>query len=47
MNRCLNEERARGRQILVEVGEAEYIRRQRRFYLPVPGLMELGAPPLF
>ena len=46
VNRRFEEERTRGRQILAEVGRAEYIHRRRRFYMPVPGLTELGVPPL-
>lgn len=34
--------RVRGQKILAEVGEAEYIRRMRRFYVPVPGATKLA-----
>ncbi|MGH7900910.1 MAG: transglutaminase-like domain-containing protein [Thermodesulfobacteriota bacterium] len=46
-NKCLNlhtdELRARGRQVLSEVGESEYMRSKHNYYVPVPGLAELGV----
>lgn len=42
VNHTLEKGRAHGRQILAEVGKAEYIRRMRRFYVPVPGAVKLG-----
>jgi transglutaminase-like putative cysteine protease len=38
--------RAAGEQVLAEVGKDEYIRRMRRFYVPVPGATEAGLPRL-
>jgi hypothetical protein len=46
VNRNLEERRVLGRQILGDVGETEYIRRLRRFYVPVAGLTELKVPSL-
>lgn len=46
VNRRLEAARARGRQILAEIGPHEYIRQRRQFYVPVPGLTELKVSPL-
>jgi hypothetical protein len=46
VNRYFAKTRATGEQILAEVGHEEYIRRLRRFYVPVPGATEAGFPPL-
>ncbi|MBI4590200.1 MAG: transglutaminase domain-containing protein [Candidatus Rokubacteria bacterium] len=43
LNRRFEEVRARGRKILAEVGQREYIGRMRRYYVPVPGMAELNA----
>ncbi len=45
VNRKLEERQAHGRRLLTEVGVDGYIRRWRRFYVPVPGVAELGLPP--
>jgi Transglutaminase-like superfamily len=42
VNRHFEKVRATGEQILAEIGRDEYIRRMRRFYVPVPGAAELG-----
>jgi hypothetical protein len=42
VNRHFEKVRATGEQILAETGRDEYIRRLRRFYVPVPGAAELG-----
>lgn len=42
VNYLLEQRRAHGRQVLAEVGPAEYIRRTRRFYVPVPAAVTLG-----
>jgi Transglutaminase-like superfamily len=44
LNCTMDEIRSQGRQVLTEIGEDEYIRRHRRFYVPVPGAAEQGLP---
>ncbi len=44
---CLNlateQTRVRGRQVLAEVGESQYTRSKHDYYVPVPGVVEMGA----
>jgi Transglutaminase-like superfamily len=42
LNRTIDEIRSQGQKVLTEIGEDEYIRRNRRFYVPVPGAAEQG-----
>lgn len=42
LNQTFEGLRAQGRQILAEMGQDEYIRRLRRFYVPVPGAAQHG-----
>ncbi|MGH8070003.1 MAG: transglutaminase-like domain-containing protein [Candidatus Entotheonellia bacterium] len=42
LNHTVEGLRAQGRQLLAEMGQDEYVRRQRRFYVPVPGAAQLG-----
>ena len=42
LNQSFEEKRQEGHRILTEIGEAEYIQRLRRFYVPLPAAVELG-----
>jgi len=44
VNLTFEADRIRGQQLLAEIGEDEYIRRMRRFYVPIPGATQLAAP---
>ena len=44
LNGVLEELRTQGHQILENIGRDEYIRRMRRFYIPVPGIAALNIP---
>jgi hypothetical protein len=42
-NRGCEEDRARGRKLLAEIGREEYIRRRQYFYRRIPAVAELGV----
>jgi hypothetical protein len=43
LNLATDQARARGRQVLAELGESEYIRTKRDYYVPVPGVTKLSV----
>ena len=42
LNHSFDERRQEGNRILSEIGEAEYINRMRRFYIPLPAALDFG-----
>lgn len=43
LNLAIEEARARGNQVLAEVGESEYMRSKRSYYVPVHAVSEMGV----